>query len=305
MKKIILLLCSMAVQVALQAQTVTDYDGNIYDTIIIGGQTWLRPNLKVTHYNNGVPIPYVSDTAAWKTLTTGARCYYGNDSSAYDSVYGALYNWYVVTDTNKICPEGWHVSTNDEWQATESHLGGQFVAGGEMKEAGTLHWASPNTGATNSTGFTGLPGGMRDPINDDFRSIYENGLWWTASAYNSSMAWSTYMWYLNAGIDHNPASKKYGLSIRCVKDIGVGMGNVNYNKVKVFPNPSFNKITIETTDVSGKSHLSILNLNGREIISRQISEPKIQLDISNLPSGVYFVRLTNDKTVEVGKFIKH
>ncbi len=225
MKRAILILTGLAfLTFKNQSQTVNDYDGNVYDTVIIGSQVWLKENLKVTHYSNGIPIPNVTGNSAWANLATGARCYYNNDSSAFDSVYGPLYNWYAVNDTSNICPSGWHVSTNAEWTEAEIYLGGTGIAGGKMKEAGTAHWLSPNTGATNSSGFTGLPGGMRDPINNDFRTIQENGLWWTATAYNGSMAWSTYLWYLNAGVDHNPGTKKYGFSVRCVKDITTRAG---------------------------------------------------------------------------------
>ena len=158
-----------------QSQPVTDYDGNVYDTVIIGSLTWLKQNLKVTHYNNGVTIPNVTGNVEWASLTTGGRCYYDNDSVANDSVYGVLYNWYAVSDPGQICPSGWHVSTNAEWNTTEAYLGGTGIAGGKMKEAGTAHWLSPNTGATNSSGFTDLPGNMRDPAQN-FRTIHENGL---------------------------------------------------------------------------------------------------------------------------------
>ncbi len=308
MKKIFLLFAGLAfLTFENQAQTVIDYDGNVYDTVAIGAQTWLKQNLKVTHYNNGIPIPNVTDSITWANLTTGARCYFNNDSSAYDSVYGALYNWYVINNTNPICPAGWHVSTNDEWQATEAYLGGWDIAGGKMKEAGTLHWKSPNTGATNSSGFTGLPGGIRDPINMDFRYISENGMWWTASAYNASMVWTTYMWYLNAGVDHNPAPKKYGLSIRCVKDIETGIGDMNsIEKVKIYPNPASSSITIELphTTAIKNTFLTIFNLNGQQLIEREITEPKIEIDISGLQRGVYFVRMYNDRTVTVNKIFK-
>ncbi len=219
MKRIILLLAGFAfLTIKNQAQTVIDYDGNVYDTVIIGSQVWMKQNLKVVHYNNGIPIPNVPNSTAWANLTTGARCYYNNDSVANDSVYGPLYNWYSAHDPN-ICPAGWHISTNAEWQTAETYLGGVFIAGGKMKEADTLHWFSPNTGANNSSGFTGLPGGFRDPASD-FQYIGENGLWWTTTVYTTSTAWSTYLWYLFTGVDHNPTPKKYGLSLRCVKDIG-------------------------------------------------------------------------------------
>jgi len=193
MKTIIILLAVLVSFVLrTQGQTVTDYDGNVYDTVVIGNQVWLKQNLRTTHDNTGFLIPNVADSTAWANLSSWGRCYYNNDSSAYDSVYGPLYNWYVA-DNPDVCPVGWHVASNAEWQAAETFLGGAMVAGGKMKEADTIHWAGPNTSATNSSGFTGLPGGGRTNTGN-FQFIRENGLWWTSTSYNSSNAWGLYMW---------------------------------------------------------------------------------------------------------------
>jgi len=288
-----------------QAQTIIDYDGNVYDTVTIGNNVWLKQNLKVTHYNNGFPLPNITDDSEWSNLLTGARCYYNNDSATYDSVYGALYNGYAVIDANNICPEGWHVSTNAEWQAAETFLGGIGIAGGKMKEAGTTHWASPNTGATNSSGFTGLPGGLRLPDNGDYEYITENGLWWTSTQFNNSMVWGTYLWYLSPSVEHDPVFKNFGVSIRCVKDASVGLEDVNdIGKLKIYPNPAKNNFISSSLAITGNSQLSIFNVNGEKVMEKQLTEPETQIDISVLPRGVYFVRLQNEKIVEVGKFIK-
>ena len=153
------------------SETVTDIDGNTYKTVKIGNQIWMAENLKVTHYRNGDIIPNVTNNFEWAYLSTGAWCVHDNDGS-YANTYGYLYNWYAVNDIRNIAPEGWHVPTDEEWKELEMYLGmSQTEAddtgyrgtneGGKLKEAGTTHWETPNTGATNETGFSALPGGCR------------------------------------------------------------------------------------------------------------------------------------------------
>jgi uncharacterized protein (TIGR02145 family) len=305
MKRKVFLFAGLAfLIIGIQAQTVMDYDGNLYDTVVIGTQAWFKQNLKVTHYNNGTPIPLVIDTVTWAGLTTGARCYYANDSSSYDSIYGPLYNWHAVNDSNSICPEGWRVSSIPDWQAAESSLGGFDVAGGAMKESGTLHWASPNTGATNSSGFTGLPGGMRDPVQNNFRTLTENGLWWTTTAYNSSAAWSVYMWYLNTGIDHNPTPKTLGLSIRCVKDVATGTGNkLLPRKIKIYPVPAENRITIEYYTEQNQE-LRVFDLYGKMVLCHELTKQINQIDISALKNGIYILMIDDDQGPVLQKLVK-
>ena len=137
--------------------TMTDVDGNVYKVVTIGSQVWMAENLRVTHYRNGDEIPYDS-SRNWSGLTTGAYCKYDNsDDTA--AIYGLLYNWYAATDIRNIAPAGWHVPSQAEWEALDAYLGEN--AGGKLKETGMDHWEDPNLGATNETGFTGLPGGVR------------------------------------------------------------------------------------------------------------------------------------------------
>ncbi|MDZ7633244.1 MAG: fibrobacter succinogenes major paralogous domain-containing protein [Bacteroidales bacterium] len=143
-----------------EAETVTDSDGNVYKTLVIGTQIWLAENLKTTKFNDGSQIPFVSEETSWvATLTTPGYCYYDNNT-ANKSVYGGLYNWYAV-ETGKLCPKGWHVPSDAEWTTITNLFGGESVAGNALKEKGTAHWTSPNDGATNESGFTALPGGNR------------------------------------------------------------------------------------------------------------------------------------------------
>jgi uncharacterized protein (TIGR02145 family) len=285
-----------------KGQTVVDYDGNVYDTVVIGSQVWLKENLKTTHYNNGIPIPNVTDMGTWGSLTTGARCYYDNDSVGYDSVYGSLYNFYAVKDASGLCPEGWHVPADAEWTALENFLGGSGIAGGKMKESGTLHWLPPNAGATNSSGFTGLPGGMRTQANI-FQTIGENGLWWSSTAYGS-LAWSRYLWYMNAGVDRNPTPKTLGLSIRCMKDVSVGVESYGQTgKFRIYPNPSKGRFIIENAD-DQLITLTVRSLNGEQIMVRMVTGKSNEIDISSFAKGTYFLTVSGNNWSITQKLVK-
>ena len=134
---------------------IADIDGNIYNTVIIGTQVWMKENLKATKLNDGTNILLETDNATWISLTDPAYCWYNNDASSYKNTYGALYNWFTV-ETGKLCPTGWHVPSDAEWFTLIDFLGGESVAGGKLKEIGNTHWNSPNTGATDEYGFTAI-----------------------------------------------------------------------------------------------------------------------------------------------------
>ncbi len=193
---------------------VTDIEGNTYEIVEIGSQTWMAENLKTTKYNDGTDIPNVTDNTEWRNLTSPAYSWYNNDEATYAETYGALYNWHAV-ETSKLCPAGWHVPTRGEWQTLISYVGG-IPGGGELKEAGTAHWSSPNTGATNESGFTGLPGGVRSETSKSFGI---NGLWWSSSGYSSTDSYSGMYLYHDTPDAHSGINVKWqGMSIRCISD---------------------------------------------------------------------------------------
>ncbi len=196
--------------------TVTDYDGNVYHYVTIGTQVWMVENLKVTHYRNGDSIPNVPDDTQWSALTTGAYSDYENTASN-SSVYGRLYNWFVVSDSRNICPAGWHIPSVTEFNTLISYLGGTSAAGGKLKETGTAHWLSPNTAATNETGFTALPGGTRNN-SGSFSNAYNHGYWWTGTEMDPTNAWSYNINYNHPDIYNTYDLKPTGFSIRCIKD---------------------------------------------------------------------------------------
>jgi uncharacterized protein (TIGR02145 family) len=172
-------------------------------------------NLKTTHYNDGTAIPLVTGNTAWGSLTTPGYCWYNNDI-ANKTPYGALYNWYAV-NTGKLCPTGWHVATDAEWTQLTDYLGGKWVAGGKMKEAGLSHWQSPNTGANNSSGFTALPGGLR--VGDgSFYDLSNYALFWSSSQTDASGAWSRGLGYDLESVYRGSSSLTFGFSCRCLQD---------------------------------------------------------------------------------------
>lgn len=275
------------------AQTVTDADGNVYQIVVINHQQWMKENLKVTHYNNGVLIPNITDARDWKALRSGARCYYDNDSIANDSIYGALYNWYVVKD-NLICPSGWHIPTHAEWTALEDFLGGWEFAGGKMKEQGTLHWKAPNNGATNSSGFTGLPGGMRG-LENRYEYKGENGLWWTSSLQSSLGAWSRYLWYMADVSDANPVPKTLGLSLRCICDALVGLNEADeLPGIKMYPNPAKSILRVDLGN-QPTGLFSVYNVSGVLVMQINLTQSVSEIPIHHLSKGLYVVKIASER----------
>jgi uncharacterized protein (TIGR02145 family) len=197
--------------------TMTDQQGNVYKTIVIGTQMWMAENLKTTIYRNGDAIANADtiDDAQFANLTTGAWCFY--NYSQYDCPYGKLYNWYAVADPRNVCPTGWHVPTHAEWTTLTSFLGGEEVAGDKLKSTGTQYWYLPNTDANNESGFSGLPGGNRPDV-DLAGSPGADGRWWSSTESSATSAWHLYLLVNDAEFMMFPVDKHYGLSVRCIKD---------------------------------------------------------------------------------------
>jgi len=200
-----------------QETKVQDIDGNIYNTIKIGNQTWMAENLKTTRYLDGSSIPLVVDDVAWSALTSGGYCWFYNDPATYKNTYGAIYNWYTVTDSRKLCPQGWHVPSDGEWNILISCLGGPGEAGGKMKESNTLHWISPNIGATNESGFIALPGGDRHD-NGPFYDVGYYCYWWSATEKEATKAWMYCIIKTSPEIERSYFTKNDGFYVRCIKE---------------------------------------------------------------------------------------
>jgi len=196
--------------------SITDIDGNVYNTVIIGNQVWLKENLKTTKYRNGDLISNVPNELNWAGLSTGAYSFYSNNS-ANNTIYGSLYNWFAVNDSRNIAPTGWHIPSEAEWTILQNFLGGELSAGGKLKETGLAHWQSPNEGATNETGFTALPGGYRD-ASGSFSNLGYKGVWWSASEKSSNTAYALFTYAEGTQLHGEPNEKRIGFSIRCIMD---------------------------------------------------------------------------------------
>jgi len=196
--------------------TMTDVDGNTYATVTIGAQVWTAESLRTTRYADGSPIPLVTDGTAWSGLTDGARCSYANDA-ANGAAYGLLYNWYAVSDGRALCPAGWHVPSWAEWETLVTTLGGLGVAGGRLREAGTAHWSSPNTDATNSSGFTALPAGYRYATGFFF-DLQQVAFFWTSTSNGTADNASALSLFHDDAAAYDEANNdaRNGLSVRCL-----------------------------------------------------------------------------------------
>jgi len=180
-------------------------------------QRWMTKNLDVSTYRNGDTIPNVTSNGDWVMLTTGAYCYYQNDSATYAATYGKLYNWYAVNDPRGLAPEGWYIPTDFEWTTLGNCLGGDSLAGGPMKEVDTTHWLSPNTGATNLTGFTGLPCGFRNQVGG-FQQIGFTGYFWSSSVNFQTFAWNRHLYTGDDDLIRDAGNMRIGCSVRCIRE---------------------------------------------------------------------------------------
>ncbi len=287
-----------------QAQeTVTDYDGNVYNTITIGNQVWIQENLKSLNYSDGTEIP---DVVA-----------YDNDEEMAE-VYGRLYTWdAAMRNSNEegaqgIAPDGWHIPSDAEWKELENFLGGASVAGGKMKTTGTEYWSEPNTGADNSSGFSALPAGEYDShyTPNIFQLLNTHAVFWTSTEISSTKARERYLSYDNRKSSIYDWYKEMKYSIRCIKDVSTDVdeeGELKYNfrLEQNYPNP-FNPTTTINYSIPAPAvvKLTIYNLLGQEVRVlvdefqssgyKTISWDGRDNNGFSLVSGIYFYSLAAD-----------
>lgn len=204
---------------------IADIDGNVYQTVIIGGREWMAENFRATRYNDGSRIDYPgADNSAWKSNTNGAYSWYNNNETLKDKGYGALYNWHAVS-SGKLCPAGWRVPTDEEWTDANRVLAAN--AGGKLKDNSPGNWPGTNTGATNETGFNALPAGARFSKlpggsgasgNGYFYYAGDTGRWWSSTVHSAGDAWYRSVYHNSSNIFRGHGDKGTGLSVRCIKD---------------------------------------------------------------------------------------
>ena len=211
--------CKTGLEKEGKGEQIKDVDGNFYNTVQIGTQVWMAENLKTTGYSDATPIPLVENYDEWADLTLPAYCWYNNDSLNRED-FGALYNWYVV-ESGKLCPDGWHIPTDEEWLELETSYGGRNVAGGSLKESGTTYWKKPNEGASKEGGFAARPGGYRS-YTGTFNLMRTHGFWWTSTEKGWYGAPSKGIYrglrYNYQGMHLDIAENTNGFSVRCVKN---------------------------------------------------------------------------------------
>ncbi len=282
------------------AQTVTDFDGNVYNLVNIGTQTWMKENLKALHYSDGSAISGVYA--------------YGNEESNV-AAYGRLYNWNAAMKNSLLetaqgaCPDGWHMPTVAEYDVLLNFLGGESVAGGKLKEAGTDHWISPNTGATDESGFTALPGGFYFNSSVGFLKLGEYAKFWTSSQVNGSET-SAYNLYLRAdqAEAHNETGneKELGASVRCLQGQGaLGIApQKTGSSILVYPNPANNYVNISILKNTGSVHAELMDASGKTIMGANIDETSSKIDLSGLKNGVYFLKINSKEQSFTKKIVK-
>lgn len=202
--------------VILTYQNISDQEGNVYKTIQIGTQVWMAENLRSTKYRDGTDIPFVDNDILWDNSIAGAYCNYENDDQLLNS-YGRLYNWYAVQDRRGLAPTGWHIPTESEWETLANFLGGENITGSKIKEKGISHWNIPNSDASNESGFTALPCGARGEMGQ-YCFIGTIGYWWSADLTGNRTAYLRGATNNSTKIFRYAYNKKYGFSVRCIKD---------------------------------------------------------------------------------------
>jgi uncharacterized protein (TIGR02145 family) len=311
MKKLLLAI-SLLISVEAKSQTIIDYDGNVYPVVTIGNQKWMATNLRVSHFNDGSPITNAGyNNWYFFPLNEPRYCEPIIPPNTIDTLaLGYWYNYPAAGDTRKICPQGWHVATDADWyhlvhfldpnsDTSSSNTLESTIAGGMLKD--TIMWLSPNAGATNSTGFSGIP------VSDISGSILWPAGYVCCQGMNASFwcggpQWTPglncyyrYLDYNQSNILRNIDDYSNGKSIRCVCDTlttATSLEEHNNEYVLIYPNPMNDKFIISLS-VKGQviGNVLIYNSLGEIVYKNKLVNNQETINISDLPNGIYHVNL--------------
>jgi uncharacterized protein (TIGR02145 family) len=308
MKKLLFLFALFTpLSMGMQAQIITDFDGNVYHPVTIGTQVWMVENLKVTHYRNGDPVTNVTVDQEWFTLTVPAYCDYENNTGN-GALYGRLYNFFAAADSRNIAPEGWHVPTDAEWTILTDYLtlngygfegSGPDIAKSMASQSGWNTFSGAGTtgndpSSNNSSGFSALPGGGRF-TSGGFFDIGNSGYWWSSTAADPTSGWSRGINYNGSACGRGYYGNVRGLSVRCISDTGVPTNQTEYENdldIKIFPNPSSEKIFVTFSDAEDID-VTICALTGTVLLRKKLSNGSNEIAIGSLTKGIYVIRLSN------------
>lgn len=286
------------------AQTVSDIDGNTYQTIVIGSQTWMKENLKTTHFSNGDAIPTTS-LATQNDSTIIFQWTYNNDTT-YLNTYGRLYSWYTAIDNRNLCPSGWHLPSDTEITILSNFVGGDNIAGNKLKESGTTHWLATTSDVDNASGFTALPAGFKGNSNV-FVNINTSASFWTSTSFGSSAFPRGNVYNLQSGdslLHYGVAVSNCGMSVRCLKNMASGINKSSLkHKINIYPNPASNQLTIELNDTEN-CQLFVYDILGTIVTQKQLFNKTNTIEIASLSKGAYLVEVAVDDEVMRQMFVK-
>jgi len=299
---------------AQQKSTVSDIDGNVYETIVIGNQEWMAENLRTTHYADGTPITL--NESNWGSDSTGVYCWYNNDKGSYENLYGALYNWYTLINEN-VCPDGWHVPSDSEWKILEGNVDSLYGIGNAVwdtiglrgydvgKKLKTTTWDiySNSINGTNDYGFNAYPSGSRASDGTFIPGICQ---WWCYSS-SDTVAWKRLIHHNYNSIERRysdtASGKNNGYSIRCINNTETSASEIEDNNlVTYYPNPTDGHLCVKLTSQI-ETTVSIYSVSGKLIYTEQLNKSINYLNLTNYKKGIYLIQIQNSDVLSVGKIV--